>query len=194
METSATEALHPDLERYSTEIRATLADFEALLDGLSDAQFNWSPAPGRWSIAQNLTHLVNLSKQDLAPMSAAIADARARNLTSPGPYKYSWMPRYFIKQLEPPSKSKFKTTKSYQAPPHADPAATFAEYRRIITGIQERIQQANGLDLARVKTQMPALSFLKTHLGARFAMLAAHDRRHLWQARNIRDHKDFPRA
>ena len=66
-----------------------------------------------------------------------------------------------------------------------------AEMRRLA-------QSAAGLDLARVKSTLPALPALlrvivKMPLGARFELIAAHDRRHLWQAEQVRNHPDFPR-
>jgi hypothetical protein len=172
MESAATGALHPDLADYSAAIRETLANFEALLAGL--------------------THLNNLNSQDLAPMSANIANARARGLMHPGPYKIGWMNRYFINQMEPPVKRKFKVPKQYEPAPQAGLAPTLNEYRRICHGLLHLLQQANGLDLARVKTTMPALPWLMMPLAARFALLTAHDRRHLAQARDVRNHPGFP--
>ena len=48
-----------------------------------------------------------------------------------------------------------------------------------------------------VRTTLPALpAFLRgivqMPLGARFALIGAHDRRHLWQAEQVREHADFP--
>jgi len=182
MSTAATGALHPELTRLAAEIRATLTDVESLCANLSEDQFNWHPAPARWSIAQCLTHLNTLNVQDLAPMSAAIANATAHSL---GPYNYSWIWRYFIKTMEPPVKTKFRVPKSYEPPPEAPLATTLAEYRRISTELLELIRRANGLDLERVKTPMPAIKFLKMPLGARLALLTAHNRRHLEQARDV---------
>lgn len=192
METAATGALHPDIARFSAEIADTLANFESLCSDLTDAQFNWSPEPGRWSIAQNLAHLNTVNGLDLEPITRVIADARARNLTGSGPFKYSWLNNYFIRSLEPPAKQKFKAPKIYIPPPDAPLAPTLAEYRRITNAIRAQVLLANRLDLKRVKTIMPALRIFKMPLGARFAALCAHDRRHLWHARNIRNHPAFP--
>jgi hypothetical protein len=182
METAATGALHPDLSRYAEELRATLSDVETLCAGLTNAQFNWRPTPGRWSIAQCLTHLNTINGQDLAPMSAAIANATAR---SDGPFTYSWIWRYFINSMEPPVKTKFKVPKAYEPPPSADLQATLTEFRRITDALLDLIPKANSLDLARVKTPLPAVRFLRMPLGARLALMNAHNRRHLAQARAV---------
>ncbi|MEO5924142.1 MAG: DinB family protein [Bryobacteraceae bacterium] len=182
MRNTATEALHPDLARYANEIRTNLADFEALCAGLTNAQFNWRSEPGRWSIAQCLAHLNVVNSQDLAPMADAIATAKQHH---PGPYRYAWIWRYFINSMEPPVKTKFKVPKSYEPPPESDLKETLEGFRRISNTLLALIPQANGLDLARVKTPLPAIKFLKMPLGARLALLTAHNRRHLAQARAV---------
>jgi hypothetical protein len=189
---SATAVLHPDLSRLDGEIRETLGHWETLVAGLSEAQFNWRPAPGRWSIAQNLAHLNTVDGLDLIPISTAIVDARSSKLTAPGPYRYGWHWRYFINSMEPPVKTKFKAPKKYVPPGDAPLGPTVAEFRRIGNALLDLIPQANGLDLARIKIRMAAAPLFRMPLGARFHLLAAHDRRHLWQARDVRNHPQFP--
>jgi hypothetical protein len=49
------------------------------------------------------------------------------------------------------------------------------------------LERADGLDLRRVKVATPISRFLKMSLGAMFAQIAAHERRHLEQARRVRE-------
>ncbi len=100
--------------------------------------------------------------------------------------------------MEPPAKRKFKAPKSYVPAEESDPQATLAEFRRISKDLRTLAQSAAGRHLARVKTSMPALppllrTFIKMPLGARFELITAHDRRHLWQAEAVRNHAQFPR-
>jgi hypothetical protein len=53
-------------------------------------------------------------------------------------------------------------------------------------------RRAGRVDLARVKLESPASARVKLSLGETFALLAAHERRHLWQARQVKDHPSFP--
>jgi len=168
-----------------------------LAAGLSREQFNWRPAPGRWSIGQCLAHLNTVNGGDLAPLKAAIESGIARRQTGEGPFTYGLLSRKFIASMEPPSKRKFKAPAYYQPPPAVEPAPTLVEYRRIAAEIRKLAQSAAGLHLARVKTSLPALpailrALVKMPLGARFEALAAHDRRHLWQAEEIRNDPAFP--
>ena len=49
------------------------------------------------------------------------------------------------------------------------------------------IRRADGLDLRRARGRSPALPLIKWSLGALFAITLAHERRHLWQARQVRN-------
>jgi hypothetical protein len=48
------------------------------------------------------------------------------------------------------------------------------------------LEEANGVDLARVKVSNPVSNWFKLSLGQELALTAAHERRHLWQASRVR--------
>ncbi len=186
-----------DLAVLITEIEANLSHAESLAAGLSHRQFNWRPGPATWSIGQCLAHLNAVNGQDLAPLGAAIADGKSRQLTGDGPFTYGFLTRKFVASMEPSAKRKFKAPKTYMPPQDSDLQTTLAEFRRIAKELRALAQSAAGLDLARVKTALPPLppllrALVKMPLGARLEVLTAHDRRHLWQAEAVRNHPDFP--
>ncbi len=186
-----------DLAVLITEIDANLSHAESLAAGLSRQQFNWRPDAASWSIGQCLSHLNVVDGQDLAPIRAAIADGKSRQLTGDGPFTYGFLSRRFVASMEPPAKRKFKAPKNYAPPEESDPQTTLAEFRRISKDLRALAQTADGLNLSLVKTRMPALPRLlralaKMPLGARLELITAHDRRHLWQAEAVRNHPAFP--
>ena len=186
-----------DLAVLITEIDANLSHVESLAAGLSHRQFNWRPGAANWSIGQCLSHLNVVNGQDLAPLRAAIAAGKSRQLTGDGPFTYGFLTRKFVASMEPPAKRKFKAPKTYLPPEDSDPQTTLAEFRRLSKELRALAQSASGLHLARVKTTMPALppllrAFVKIPLGARLEVITAHDRRHLWQAEAVRARPGFP--
>lgn len=48
------------------------------------------------------------------------------------------------------------------------------------------LRSADGLDLARIKVTSPVTRLLRLSLGQWLAGLAGHQRRHLWQARQVK--------
>jgi hypothetical protein len=187
-----------DLAILIAEMDANASHLESITGGLSREQFNWRAETGRWSIGECVSHLNIVNAGDIAPIGAAIESGRARGLTGDGPFQYGSLSRKFIASMDVPVKKKFKAPKSYMPPADAEPAATIAEYARVSAELRRLAVSANGLDLARVKTEMPALPqplrlFVKMALGARLTVLTTHDRRHLYQAEQVRNHDRFPR-
>jgi len=45
---------------------------------------------------------------------------------------------------------------------------------------------------AQTRQRSPILPIMKWSLGTMFALVLAHERRHIWQARQVRTAKDFP--
>lgn len=181
-----------DANTVSELLDANTANIEkakSLTAGLSAAQMNWRPQPGKWSIAQNLAHL-NFGYQYFDTIASSIAAARAKGIIGNGPFRYGWLSSWFVKSQEPPPKRKFKAAKIFTPSPDVDAAKAVADYLRMNARLGELIQEADGLDLARAKT--PFVGPLKWALGARLAHLTTHDRRHLWQAEQVRNDPNFP--
>lgn len=123
-------------------------------------------------------------------LKAAIENGRANRLNGAGPFRYGILSRKFVASMEPPVVRKSKGPASYAPPAAVDLRKTVDEYRRIALTIRALAASASDLDLARVKTKMPALPallrpFITMPLGARLELIAAHDRRHLWQAEEL---------
>jgi hypothetical protein len=173
------------------ENTANIEKAKSLTAGLSAAQMNWRPQPGKWSIAQNLAHLTAGDPQDLDPAASSIAAARAKGIIGNGPFRYGWVSSWIMKSMEPPPKRKFKSAKAYTPSPDIDAAKAVADYLRRNAHLTELIQKADGLDLARAKTPFGAKWF-KISLGALLTHVTTHDRRHLWQAEQVRNDPNFP--
>src|SRR5215813_11694041 len=108
-----------ELENYSDQLLSVRQDATGLMSGLSDAQFNWQPAAGRWSVAGCFDHLNKSASQLFIPkIDAAIATARAKRLTSGGPFAYSAFERWCIRTNDAPPKMRFKAPRRFQPAPH----------------------------------------------------------------------------
>ena len=184
--------MNPELDIYLEQIRYIRQDVAALVANLGDDQFTWRPAPGRWSIGECFEHL-NLTAAAFVPaIDAAIADARARNLRGDGPFVYPLLERLFVASNEPPPRRRFRAFKAL--PPGAPPLARRGH--ECLFGLagppRGAHQAADGFDLRRVTAPIAVLPLMKWSLGTMFALVLAHERRHIWQARQVRNEKGFP--
>lgn len=184
--------MNAELQGYGDQLLSVKQDAVGLMSGLSDAQFNWSPGPGRWSMAGCFDHLNKSAQGVFIPkIDGAIATARARHLTSGGPFSYSAFERWAIRTNDAPAKMKFKAPKAMQPPPHLDLDQVRAEFLKWQDELSTRLRGADGLDLRRAKEVFPFWP-LKWSLGSLILMMIAHERRHVWQAREVRQNPSFP--
>lgn len=180
------------LEAYLTQLRSIEQDLPGLAN-LDPARFNWRAAPDRWSVGQCIEHLNITIERYLPVLRAAVQSARAQGLTSSeGPFTIGWLERWFIRSLEPPVRRRFKTPKSFVAPPDLDPVTTVERARRLRSELAEVIRSADGLNQPKIKVRSQFAPISWT-LNGTFAVLLAHERRHLWQARQVRNDPAFPR-
>ena len=183
---AASEVLIPELNDYRSQFEALKSETAQLLDGLTEEQFNWRENPGRWSIAECLVHLNVTARLYLPLIKSAMEEARSRKLFNDGPFRHGFLVNWLIRTTEPPPKLKTKSPKIFVPPPDQPLATVATEFMALQDQFLAHIREANGLHLSRIKVISPVSRFLRMSLGQSFAFLAAHERRHLWQAREVK--------
>ena len=185
--------MHAELAAMIEQLEAVKAEGRAVTDGLSDAQLNWKPGAESWSVAECLQHLNVSVGHTLPAFDRAISEARAKGKTGAGPFKYGWFSRWMVASMEPPPKRRMGTFKIFSLPAGATyrGADVLEEFFRIRDELARRVRESDGLDLAKVRVISPVNRLLRLPLGAYLAFVIAHDRRHLWQARQVRNSSGF---
>lgn len=176
----------PELDALADALAANERDARELVAGLSGALGTWRRAPGSWSVAECLDHLAVGNRVYLAAMEPAAAKARAAGRLRRRPAVPGLVGGWFVKSLEPPV-----TSRKLRAPrkivPRASPplgdaaAAFFASHAQV----QQFLGAYADIDLAGVRFPNPFITGLRFSLATGLHVLAAHERRHLWQARNV---------
>ncbi len=175
-----------ELEQYRLQFDRIQSQAKELAAGLDEAQFNWRPAPGAWSIEECLAHLTIVGQWELQAVERAIERAKTRRLTGAPPFRYGWLDRFLVRATEPPVRHKLSSPRRFR-PLHGQPVtAILPTFLHLQSRFLLQLENARGLDLARVKVDTPISRFLRMSLGMMFAQVAAHERRHLEQARSVR--------
>ena len=163
-----------------------MVEAQALVEGLGEEEFNWRPGAGEWSVEECVAHLTMVGHVELGHIEHAIDGARARGLTGSGPFEYSAIERFILRETEPPVRHAMPALKRF-VPAHNQPlTAVMPTFFHVQRMFMLQMERADGLDLRRVKVVTPISRFLKCSLGTTFAQAAAHERRHLAQARRVR--------
>jgi len=184
--------LMPEIEAFRVEFDRLSAEADALVSPLDETQFTWQPSPGSWSVAECIEHLNATARLYLSNLDDGIADATRRGLYGEGPFTYNWIGRIVVGTMEPPARMKIKAPKAFHPAAHRSRREIMAAFRAYQVQYIDRLRQANGLDLARGRVSSPAAKWLRMSLGSGFALMAAHERRHLWQARRVMASSGFP--
>ncbi len=192
--TRVDEPLVKDLEDYRRQVEAAKDDARNLLAGLSEAQVNWRPTAAHWSIAECLDHLTVTNRELMSPIEAAIEEARSKGLTGRGPFRYGIIGNMIVRSMEPPAKLKFKAPKIFKPRPDQSLEAVARDFFAMQDELLRLVNEANGINLARVKINSPVTKLIKLSLGQSFGLIASHERRHLWQARQVKENPAFPTA
>ena len=193
MPTPAHLALTPEIDEFRRQFEQLADDADALVSTLTDEQFAWQPAPNAWSIAQCIDHLNVTARLYLPMLDEGIANAIRQGLYGEGPFTYWWLARMFVRMLEPPPRFRTKAPATFQPPTARTRREIMAAFRAYQVQYVDRLGQANGLDLARARVRSVAASWIYMPLGTGFAVMTAHERRHLWQARKVMEAPGFPR-
>ncbi len=166
------------------ELRETRAGAEAIFNGRTPAELLRRPAEKRWSAAECVEHLNITNRAYLPRLSEAIRTLRQKNLVSRGGFRLDWNARLLKYWLEPPSRLRLPTGAAFQPVSVQDPAAVLTAFQSIGQKLEQELASGRGLALDAEKIRSPFAENMQYNVYSAFAIIVAHNRRHLWQAAN----------
>lgn len=178
--------MSPELEGVRAELDAVSRAAQRLCAGLDERQLSWRPQPGRWSLAENLVHLNVTNQIYLTSIDQTIDDARRKGIVGSGPFRQDFVGRWFIWTVEPPFRIKSKAPRNIVPVLQGPATDALPQFLRCQERIIQRLERAEGLDLARARFVSPFASLLRMNLLSAFGVVTSHERRHLFQMEHIR--------
>ena len=180
--------LNPELQKYADEFEEARTKVHELVAGLTDEEFNWRPSEDRWSVAECLDHLCMIGTLMIPKIDEGTRIGEKNGWHGDGPFRYGRIGNWFVRAV---SGGEGAPKRRFKAPPMYTPKSqhSISRLKQAFVELQdqfiERVQKANGLDLARIKVPSPVTRLLRFSLGQWFALLAGHQRRHFWQAHEV---------
>ncbi len=186
--------LQPQLAELERQFSALKDEASELVKGLKESQFNWRPDASSWSMAECLQHLNMIGDRYVHVLEKTLAQAEAQGPRADGPFAYGLVGGWILKNTEPPPKRRFRAGRSFR-PVYGQPVtAVLPTFLHLQGQLALQVQQSNGLDLGSIKAPAPGLGPLSFNLLVTFSWIAAHERRHLWQAAQVRRNPGFPQS
>ena len=133
-------------------------------------------------MSECLQHLNLTADAYLPTWQQMIANAGPRKAEMNAPYSTDFFGRLFAWILEPPSRIRSKTTAPFQPAAPVEPPVALAGFLDHQQRIVAALQRCRGRAIDKVKMCSPVDARIRYSIWSSFVIIAAHQRRHLWQA------------
>jgi hypothetical protein len=166
------------LDEVEQELNEATRRAWALVQSTDGRLFTVRPEPGRWSAAECLAHLSISTDLFLPVLRKAISESKKGTAKKPKMDLLGRILRWF---LEPPIRQRVKTSAPFVPKSVRAKADAFGEFAALQEKLMDVLRDAREADLSQ-KIVSPFDKRVKYNLYSAFRIVAAHERRHLWQA------------
>ena len=181
--------LAPDLLDYTSQIDAADDRGRRLAASLTEAQASWHPGGAGWSITQCLEHMAMTNNVYMRSIRAAATGAKPGHM----PFRAGgWFSQYFLKNTEPPVKLKIKAPKKIKPLNTLPLNESLTAFLGSNEDVRRFVMETADRNLCAIRFRNPFLPGLYFTIASGLLIIAAHNRRHLWQAERVRTTGDFP--
>jgi len=174
--------LENGMEKLREELRQATARAQRLASSIDEGRWSRRPENGGWSAAECLVHLNLTTEQFLPLIREQLRRGREQGARQVGPYRKDLIGRLLAWIVEPPVRRMRVKTVTAFVPVAASKEKVLARFGELQSELEAEMTVAEGLDLNRLKITSPFNSRVRYNLFSCFAILTAHQRRHLWQA------------
>ena len=187
--------LPADLQQVLDDIEAADRAADAVAASCTDEQFHWRPRDGQgWSVAQCLDHLATINAFYVTSIRTGIEVAKLRAWRRNGPLKPGLFGALFINSLEPPVKRRLRAPRAMQPALSKSRDRILEDFRAAHDEVRRLLTEGAELDLNRARYRNPFLKVANFRVSTGLLVINAHDRRHLWQAEQVRQAPGYPAA
>ena len=185
-----------DIVALEDALNAAERDACALVAGLSEERGVWRADAGSWSVAECLGHLAIGNRVYLGAMQPAAERAVRDGRRRKGPAQPGLIGSWFVRTLEPPAKRHSRSKAPQSIRPRVSPALhdAIGQFLASQNEVRSFLRKYADIDLAGVRFRNPFIRGVRFSLATGLHVIAAHERRHLWQAWRVRQAAEQARA
>ena len=178
----------PDIQSLHDQLDAVERDARQLVEGLAEEQGCWRAQEGSWTVAQCLQHLAITNQVYIGAMKEPAARARAAGRFRRGPALAGFVGRWFTAKMEPPVKASLRMRAPRNIRPGDSPSLAEALARFLISQnkVRDYLRTNADLDLPGIRFPNPLVPGIRFSLATGLHVISAHERRHIWQAWQVR--------
>jgi hypothetical protein len=175
--------MNTQIKLWRSEIDEITKAFKEYFSGLKEEKLNQKPDPKRWSIAQNIAHLIKFNTSYFP----AIESARKGEYKVPLTGKIGFFNKFFknmlLSAVKPDRKKKIKTFKIWKPESEIYDKNILNDFINHQEELKKQISNSENLLEKNTVISSPAGKIITYPLSGAFEILIAHEKRHLEQAR-----------
>ncbi|WP_020531320.1 DinB family protein [Flexithrix dorotheae] len=173
------------MENWSKQIDRITQKFSETFGKLSIEELNWKPGPEKWSIAQNIDHLI-LINQTYFPIIDSIGKGTYK---TPFLAKFGFIISFFgqtvLKAVQPDRRKKMKTFPIWEPSKSEIPSGILDRFKTHQSELKKIMENSKDLVEKGVVISSPANKNIVYKLGKAFEIIVTHEQRHFEQSREI---------
>lgn len=175
------------LDACARDFHHSMEEVRNLLTYANEQAVSMRPSPSNWSALECVAHL-NRATEAMLPGIRQAVEAAPPCSGATRTLKMDLAGRLLAWSLEPPALIKLKAPKLAEPLEAAGPEPVLQEFDQQHNELIQLLQASAGKSIDQQKMKSP---FANMHYSAysAFRIIAAHDRRHLWQARKALERK-----
>jgi hypothetical protein len=174
-----TAAQAEDLARQLTSCSSRI---RTLFEAGPEERLTHRPRSDAWSAAQCVVHLSLTATAFVPVLQEAVETLRTSGLRRATASRMDWMGRVLRWFLEPPPRFRTRTASPFQVPETGPLPEVLETFLREQQRIEQALRSAVGLDVRACRIVSPFDRRVRYNVLSAFCVLAAHERRHVWQA------------
>lgn len=170
---------------WTNELDKVTQEVEMLFGNLTEAELNWKPQPGTWSIAQNLEHLIVVNETYYPVLTSLKNGTYKVPFMAKLGFMVSFLGNTVLNAVQPDRKKKMKTFPIWEPSNSQVKSDIILLFKNHQTELQQNIEDAKELLKNDVVISSPANRNIVYKLETAFDIIVTHEQRHLEQAREI---------
>jgi len=159
--------------------------FEERFRGLDKDRLNWKPNPQKWSVGQNIDHLIQTSKSFYPNIEKINRGEYKKPFMGRIPFLVNFFERLVLKAIEPDNPRKTKTFPIWEPHQSSIEENILDQFLEEQDSLVSMFESSKDLIGKGIVIYSPASNKLVYSLEAAFDILVKHQRRHLKQAEKV---------
>lgn len=176
-----------EVEQLLTRIDRLTEKFTASFGELSADELNWKPSSDRWSIGQNLEHLIIVNRSYFPEIAAALSKSQRLPFHARLGFVVRYIEKTLLKSVEPKGQKKIKTFKIWEPPTREVGSDVLDRFVAHHASLKQVIRNSKRLLGAGTILSSPANPNIVYSIEAAYEIILNHELRHFNQMQNLKD-------